>query len=50
VLNLDFKQNDAPLLDAVYALLGQYESWLTTAPRTSTRRDTVGRRARHERR
>ena len=36
VLNLDFKQNDAPLLDAVYALLGQYESWLTTAPRTAT--------------
>lgn len=36
VLNLDFKQNDAPLLDAVYALLGKYEPWLTTAPRTST--------------
>jgi hypothetical protein len=36
VLNLDFKQNDAPLLDAVYTLLGKYEPWLTTAPRTST--------------
>ena len=36
VLNLDFKQNDAALLDAVYRLLGQYESWLTTAQRTST--------------
>lgn len=36
VLNLDFKRNDAALLDAVYLLLGQYESWLTTAPRTST--------------
>jgi hypothetical protein len=36
VLNLDFKQNDAALLDAVYSLLGQHESWLTTAPRTST--------------
>ncbi|HEY4219488.1 MAG TPA: hypothetical protein VGM67_20270 [Gemmatimonadaceae bacterium] len=36
VLNLDFKQNDAPLLDAVYALLGTHEAWLTTAPRTST--------------
>jgi hypothetical protein len=36
VLNLDFKQNDAALLDAVYTLLGHYESWLTTAPRTST--------------
>lgn len=36
VLNLDFKQNDAPLLDAVYTLLGRYERWLTTAPRTAT--------------
>lgn len=36
VLNLDFKQNDAPLLDAVFTLLGKYEPWLTTAPRTST--------------
>lgn len=36
VLNLDFKQNDASLLDAVYTLLGKYEAWLTTAPRTST--------------
>ena len=36
VLNLDFKQNDPALLDAVYTLLGRYESWLTTAPRTST--------------
>ena len=36
VLNLDFKQNDPPLLDAVYTLLGKYEAWLTTASRTST--------------
>jgi hypothetical protein len=36
VLNLDFKRNDAPLLDAVYTLLGKYEAWLTTAPRTAT--------------
>jgi glycerophosphoryl diester phosphodiesterase len=36
VLNLDFKEDDAPLLDAVYSLLGKYETWLTTAPRTST--------------
>jgi hypothetical protein len=36
VLNLDFKQNDAALLDAVYTLLGKYDAWLTTAPRTST--------------
>lgn len=35
VLNLDFKQNDPAPLDAVYTLLGRYESWLTTAPRTS---------------
>ncbi len=36
VLNLDFKMNDAALHDAVYALLGKYERWLTTAPRTAT--------------
>jgi hypothetical protein len=36
VLNLDFKQHDPALLDAVYTLLGRYESWLTTATRTST--------------
>ena len=36
VLNLDFKRNDAPLLDALHALLGKYEAWLTTAPRTPT--------------
>ena len=36
VLNLDFKQNDPALLDAVYSLLGNYEPWLTTAPRTTT--------------
>jgi hypothetical protein len=36
VLNLDFKQNDPPLLDAVFTLLGTHEAWLTTAPRTST--------------
>ncbi len=35
-LNLDFKTNQPPLLDAVFALLGKYESWLTTAPRTAT--------------
>ncbi|WP_396202741.1 hypothetical protein, partial [Gemmatimonas sp.] len=35
-LNLDFKDNTPAHLDAVWALLGQYESWLTTAPRTAT--------------
>ncbi len=35
-LNLDFKSNERPLLDAVWALLGRYEPWLTTATRTAT--------------
>ncbi len=35
-LNLDFKTNEPALLDAVFTLLGKYESWLTTAPRTAT--------------
>ncbi len=35
-LNLDFKTNQPALLDAVFALLGKYESWLTTAPKTAT--------------
>lgn len=36
VLNLDFKDNIPAHLDAVWALLGQYESWLTTAAKTAT--------------
>ena len=36
VLNLDFKENGAPLLDAVWSLLGRHAEWLTTAPRTRT--------------
>jgi len=36
VLNLDFKENGAPLLDAVWSLLGRHAHWLTTAPRTRT--------------
>ncbi len=36
VLNLDFKSSDRALVDATYALLGRYEAWLTTAPRTRT--------------
>jgi hypothetical protein len=35
-LNLDFKDNTPAHLDAVWALLGRYEAWLTTAPRTAT--------------
>ncbi|WP_411279269.1 hypothetical protein [Gemmatimonas sp.] len=35
-LNLDFKDNTPAHLDAIWALLGTYESWLTTATRTAT--------------
>jgi hypothetical protein len=35
VLNLDFKDNTPAHLDAVWELLGQYETWLTTAPRAA---------------
>ena len=35
-LNLDFKDNTPAHLDAVWALLGKYEAWLTTATRTVT--------------
>ncbi|WP_206044490.1 hypothetical protein [Gemmatimonas groenlandica] len=35
-LNLDFKDNTPAHLDAVWALLGTYEAWLTTATRTAT--------------
>ncbi len=34
VLNLDFKDNIPAHLDYFWRLLGNYESWLTTAPRT----------------
>jgi hypothetical protein len=36
VLNLDFKENQPEHLDAVWSLLQEYRSWLTTAPRTGT--------------
>ncbi len=35
VLHFDFKDNQAPLLHAVWDLLGEYESWMTTAPQTA---------------
>lgn len=35
ILHLDFKVNDAPLLRALWDLLGEYESWITTAPKGS---------------
>ena len=34
-LNLDFKRNNAPLLESVWALLSKYQDWLTTAPKTA---------------
>ncbi len=35
ILHFDFKNNDAPLLHAVWDLLGEYEAWLTTARKTA---------------
>jgi len=35
VVHFDFKDNQTPLLRAVWALLGEYESWITTAPKTA---------------
>lgn len=35
VLHFDFKSNEAPLLRAVWELLGEYQGWLTTAVKSS---------------
>ena len=35
VLHFDFKDNQAPLLHAVWQLLGEYEAWISTAEKTS---------------
>ena len=35
ILHFDFKSTQAPLLHAVWNLLGEYESWITTAGKTS---------------
>jgi hypothetical protein len=35
VLHFDFKDNQAPLLHAVWNLLGEYQTWITTAPATT---------------
>ncbi len=35
VLHLDFKDNRPELLKAVWQLLGEYEPWLSTAPKTA---------------
>ena len=39
VLHFDFKDNQAPLLNAVWKLLGDYEPWLTTALKTANVHD-----------
>jgi hypothetical protein len=35
VLHFDFKSTEAPLLHAVWNLLGEYESWIVTADKTA---------------
>jgi hypothetical protein len=35
VLHFDFKDNQTPLLEAVWNVLGQHEDWLSTAVKTS---------------
>jgi hypothetical protein len=40
-LNLDFKTNEPDHHAAVWALLGKYEAWLTTAERTASPRETA---------
>jgi hypothetical protein len=35
VLHFDFKDNQPAVLHAVWDLLGEYESWITTAPQTA---------------
>lgn len=39
ILHFDFKSNEAPLLHAVWDLLGQYETWITTATKTADARE-----------
>ena len=34
ILHFDFKSNETQVLRAVWDLLGEYQSWLTTAPKT----------------
>jgi hypothetical protein len=34
-VHFDFKDNQPPLLEAVWKLLGEYEAWITTAPKTA---------------
>ena len=49
ILHFDFKDTQAPLLHAVWDVLGQYQDWITTAPKTadphSLNRSTASRRS-----
>lgn len=35
IVHFDFKDNQEPLLRAVWKLLGEYQDWITTAPQTA---------------
>lgn len=39
VVHFDFKSNDAPLLHAVWDLLGEFQGWITTALKNAGARD-----------
>ncbi len=39
VLHFDFKDNQEPLLRAVWELLGEYQSWITTAVKSADRHE-----------
>lgn len=41
IVHFDFKDNRVPLLRAVWKLLGEYESWITTAPKLADSRELV---------
>ncbi len=42
VVHFDFKDNQAPLLRAVWKLLGEYQSWITTAPKMADPHQLAG--------
>jgi hypothetical protein len=39
VVHFDFKDNNAATLEAVWKVLGEYQNWITTAPKTVNDRD-----------
>src|SRR5262249_681206 len=39
ILHFDFKSQEPELLGAIWELLGEYESWITTARKTTNTRD-----------